>query len=87
MSNMFCFQCEQTSGGTGCTISGVCGKKPETANKQDELTSELIGLARAVTANAPTKRSDELIVDGLFATISKVIRTGFLQLHLWDTLK
>jgi hydroxylamine reductase len=72
MSNMFCFQCEQTAGGTGCTISGVCGKKPETANKQDELTSELIGLARAVTANASTKRSDELVVDGLFATVTNV---------------
>lgn len=72
MSNMFCFQCEQTAGGTGCTVSGVCGKKPETANKQDELISELIGLARAVVANSPTKRSDELIMDGLFATITNV---------------
>jgi hydroxylamine reductase len=72
MSNMFCFQCEQTAGGAGCTVSGVCGKKPEAANKMDELISELIGLARAVTANAPTKRSDELIVDGLFATITNV---------------
>ena len=34
---MFCFQCEQTSGGTGCTSVGVCGKKPEVALKQDEL--------------------------------------------------
>jgi hydroxylamine reductase len=72
MSNMFCFQCEQTAGGTGCTVSGVCGKKPETANKQDELISELIGLARAVVAKSPTKKSDELIMDGLFATITNV---------------
>jgi len=31
---MFCFQCEQTAKGQGCTIQGVCGKKEETANLQ-----------------------------------------------------
>ena len=31
--DMFCYQCEQTAGGTGCTVSGVCGKDPETAAK------------------------------------------------------
>ena len=31
MSDMFCFQCEQTAGGKGCTRVGVCGKKPEIA--------------------------------------------------------
>jgi hydroxylamine reductase len=48
MSEMFCFQCEQTDGGKGCFKTGACGKKPEVANKQDELTCALIGLARAV---------------------------------------
>ena len=36
---MFCFQCEQTAKGTGCTKIGVCGKKPETA----EVTRQIIG--------------------------------------------
>ena len=47
--NMFCFQCEQTIGCSGCTgNSGVCGKTADTAKLQDELTGALIGLARAV---------------------------------------
>jgi len=42
---MFCFQCEQTACGTGCTgMAGVCGKKAPTAKLQDKLTGALIGL-------------------------------------------
>jgi hydroxylamine reductase len=72
MSNMFCFQCEQTAGGKGCTNVGVCGKKPEVANKQDELTCTLIGLARATAGKSAHKAADELIMQGLFATITNV---------------
>ena len=36
--NMFCFQCEQTTGCTGCTSRGVCGKDAQTAQAQDRLT-------------------------------------------------
>ena len=44
--NMFCFQCEQTAGGKGCTgCAGVCGKKADTAQLQDDLTGALITLA------------------------------------------
>lgn len=43
--DMFCYQCEQTAKGEGCTIQGVCGKKADTSNLQDELTSSLIELA------------------------------------------
>lgn len=57
MSDMFCFQCEQTAGGKGCTKVGVCGKKPEVAGKQDELTCALIGLARAAANKTPHKVS------------------------------
>ena len=46
--SMFCFQCEQTAGGTGCTRQGVCGKLPEVANLQDDITAALITLARAI---------------------------------------
>ena len=50
---MFCFQCEQTAGCTGCTgNAGVCGKTAHVAQRQDELTGALVGLARAAD-NAP----------------------------------
>ena len=45
MNEMFCFQCEQTAGGKGCTKSGVCGKKPGTALLQDRLVGELVALS------------------------------------------
>ena len=35
--SMFCFQCQETAGGKGCTKSGVCGKKPDVAAMQDLL--------------------------------------------------
>ena len=35
--NMFCYQCQETAGNTGCTKSGVCGKKPQTSALQDLL--------------------------------------------------
>lgn len=39
--DMFCYQCEQTAGGKGCTKLGVCGKTPEIANLQDLLIYQL----------------------------------------------
>ncbi len=72
MSKMFCFQCEQTAGGKGCTNGGVCGKKPDVANKHDDLTCALVGLARAARDKQPGKEADELMMQGLFATITNV---------------
>ncbi len=72
MSDMFCFQCEQTAGGTGCTKGGVCGKKPEVARLHDELVSALIGLARAAGGKTPGKHAEELVMQGLFATLTNV---------------
>lgn len=69
---MFCFQCEQTAGGKGCQIQGVCGKKPTTANLQDELTGALIGLARACSDNTYDKDTIGLLIEGLFTTITNV---------------
>ena len=43
---MFCFQCEQTAKGTGCTKIGVCGKKPDVAALQDLLIYALKGLSQ-----------------------------------------
>lgn len=71
--NMFCFQCEQAAKGTGCTVSGVCGKNPETAYEQDVLTCEMIALAGAVRDKGiENKDAVDLIVDGLFTTITNV---------------
>ncbi|MGC4018530.1 MAG: hydroxylamine reductase [Muricomes sp.] len=73
MGEMFCFQCQQTAHNTGCEgNAGVCGKKSDTANFQDELTSALIGLSRAVKSAKATEKSDELMLTGLFTTITNV---------------
>ena len=71
---MFCYQCEQTVGCTGCTgNAGVCGKKAGTAKLQDELTGALIGLARAVdSAAAISKSTSQVIIEGLFTTVTNV---------------
>lgn len=42
---MFCYQCEQTAGGKGCTKLGVCGKTPEVSNLQDLLIYQLKGIS------------------------------------------
>ena len=67
MGDMFCFQCEQTAGGKGCTKVGVCGKTADVSNKQDELTGALVGLARAAAKTAPSKTADELMMLALDA--------------------
>ena len=71
---MFCFQCEQTVGCTGCTgNAGVCGKKADTAKLQDKLTGTLISLAKAVdTTEAISKRTGQIIIEGLFTTVTNV---------------
>ncbi len=73
MENMFCFQCEQAAKGCGCTVSGVCGKQPATALEQDILTCEMIALAQAMQQkNVTCEAAVDLIVDGLFTTITNV---------------
>jgi hydroxylamine reductase len=71
---MFCFQCQETAKGTGCTIAGVCGKKENTANLQDLLVFALKGLAvTAVEAKQQGKLDNAIglfICQGLFATIT-----------------
>lgn len=73
MGDMFCFQCEQTAMGKGCEgKQGVCGKKADTAVLLDELTGELIALAKAVKDGENTPETDCLIMDGLFTAITNV---------------
>mgnify|MGYP003594141954 CR=1 FL=1 len=74
---MFCFQCEQTIGCSGCTgAAGACGKQASTAQVQDELTGALVGLARTVRAAGVTgdarRAADDLVMEGLFATLTNV---------------
>lgn len=72
MENMFCYQCEQTAKG-GCTMSGVCGKKPDTAREQDVLTCEMITLASQVQKSGrDDTEAVNLMVDGLFTTVTNV---------------
>ena len=74
-NKMFCFQCEQTARGMGCTgMAGVCGKKADTAGLLDRLTGALIGLARAAEGNEEkvTGATDTLIIKGLFTAVTNV---------------
>lgn len=69
MDEMFCFQCEQAAKGGGCAVSGVCGKNPVVAREMDVLVAELICLAQA---SSGSQTDVDLIVDGLFMTITNV---------------
>lgn len=74
-NKMFCFQCEQTLNGKGCTgNAGVCGKKSNTANLQDKLTAALINLAYVVKGNENniSIETDNLLLKALFATVTNV---------------
>lgn len=72
-NKMFCFQCEQTAGCTGCTGNrGVCGKESGTAKLQDELTGALIALAKVCEKNKKTENTDRIILEGLFTTVTNV---------------
>lgn len=74
---MFCYQCEQTAGGKGCTKLGVCGKTPEVANLQDLLLYQLKGIScYAKGLLDENKQIDENVVrfveNGLFTTLTNV---------------
>lgn len=73
---MYCYQCEQTAKGTGCTKMGVCGKDPETAALQDLLVYACQGIARyahrARQLGAKDAAIDRFIVEGLFTTVTNV---------------
>lgn len=73
MPDMFCFQCQQTAGNSGCVRVGVCGKQPETANLQDDLVYALIRLALAAERSGKrTREAARLMMDGLFTTLTNV---------------
>ena len=73
--NMFCYQCQETAGCTGCTNSGVCGKTPEVAAMQDLLVYVTRGISAVTThlRSLGTEISAEinhLITVNLFTTIT-----------------
>ncbi|WP_052882999.1 hydroxylamine reductase [Kiritimatiella glycovorans] len=73
---MFCYQCEQTAQGSGCTAHGVCGKDPETASLQDLL----VHMAKSISVYAHAARQagekdedvDRFILEALFTTVTNV---------------
>ncbi|WP_368490407.1 hydroxylamine reductase [Clostridium sp. BJN0013] len=76
-NSMFCYQCEQTFGGKGCTKSGVCGKTPEIANLQDLLIYQLKGIscyAKTLIDRGETidKNIVTFLENSLFTTLTNV---------------
>lgn len=70
---MFCYQCEQRAGCSGCTgARGVCGKSSKTALLQDKLTGSLVALAEAVGDQKVSEKTDRIMIEGLFATLTNV---------------
>lgn len=74
--NMFCYQCEQTAQGKGCTVSGVCGKQPETATLQDLLIYQAKGIGylahEALKKGVKDESVDRFIIEALFTTVTNV---------------
>ena len=74
--DMFCYQCSQKAGGTGCTIKGVCGKEPTVARLQDNLLFAIKGIsaylyhARELGYSDP--EVDAFIERGFFSTLTNV---------------
>ncbi|WP_230976969.1 hydroxylamine reductase [Proteiniclasticum sediminis] len=76
-NKMFCFQCEQTAHGTGCTIQGVCGKTADVANMQDLLIYQLKGISNYMAklmekGEEPEESLVEFMEDSLFMTLTNV---------------
>jgi len=72
----FCYQCEQTAGGTGCTKVGVCGKDPKTSVLQDLVLYAAKGVAmyahRAQQLGSHDDAIGRALVDALFTTVTNV---------------
>ncbi|CEP68968.1 Hydroxylamine reductase [Moorella glycerini] len=73
---MFCYQCEQTAGGTGCTRAGVCGKNEDIASLQDTILIGLKGIAayayHARELGARDEEVDAFMHEALFTTLTNV---------------
>jgi hydroxylamine reductase len=98
---MFCYQCEQTAGGKGCTIGGVCGKDPDIQSLQDILLFGLKGIAayayHARELGAKDEVVDAFMHEALFKTVTNVsfdlndhiqavLKCGAMNLRIMETL-
>lgn len=77
MSEMFCYQCQEAMGNTGCTKGGACGKSASVANLQDLLIWLTKGLSQVTTALRVQgveidEEVDHLITENLFTTVTNV---------------
>lgn len=85
MSNMFCYQCQETAKGSGCTVRGVCGKTADVSNLQDLLIYTLKGISMYATegrkVGVENKEVNKFIMENLFATITNANfdRTDFIK--------
>ena len=92
-NKMFCYQCQETAGCKGCTISGVCGKTPEIANEQDLLIYVTKGLSEVTTAlraqgEIVSQEVNHHIVLNLFTTITNAnFDQDVIYQRVLDTLK
>ncbi len=73
---MFCFQCEQTAKGQGCTKIGVCGKQPDVAALQDLLNYAVKGLSQVAVAGRKVGVNDQQVNQftskAIFSTLTNV---------------
>ncbi|MCR5516671.1 MAG: hydroxylamine reductase [Lachnospira sp.] len=88
-NNMFCYQCQETACGTGCRVSGVCGKKPEVAAMQDLLIYVTKGISNVTTSLRKEGKDVDIevnhyITQNLFATITNA---NFDKDSLTDRIK
>ena len=71
---MFCYQCQETAKGSGCTVRGVCGKTDDVARLQDLLIYLLKGISfyssKARELGVTSKKVDKFLFDSLFSTIT-----------------
>jgi len=88
--NMFCYQCEQTARGTGCTVKGVCGKEPDVSALIDATIYAAKGVSvlahRARMLESSDREVDRAVVEALFTTVTNVnfnpVRYGELHARL-----
>ncbi len=75
-NEMFCYQCEQTAKGQGCTVRGVCGKSPDAARLMDLIVHGCKWIGRYAHRLAQMghadRRADRFVIDALFVTVTNV---------------
>ncbi|HMA68468.1 MAG TPA: hypothetical protein VKN74_01220, partial [Candidatus Mcinerneyibacterium sp.] len=84
-NKMFCFQCQETARNQGCTVRGVCGKKPAEANMMDLLIYVIRGISYyANKLDKIDKETGEFIMRGMFSTITNV---NFSEDRIYEYVK